>query len=344
MKKNLKQALKITGFLALALVLLLIAFRNVAFRDVMPILLRANYWWVALSLFLLFLSFVARARRWMLLIEPLGHKPGFRNTYNSLMFGYLSNYALPRMGEVTRCVSLGRKENIPMDSLVGTVIVERTIDLLMTLAILAVLLLNWMNEKAGGFFEEQLRVIEGKLISSFGSSKTFLLIAMGVLLLFGLLAYLKREQLSRSRLFLKVRGLVTGVFNGLRTITQMKRWWEFILQSLLIYFFYIMMTWVMVFALPETAGLKLIDGIFLLAVGSLGMAAPVTGGIGAFHWITSAAMVHVYEQSPEIGAAYSILSHEPNALITILLGIISSYMLTLGRKRHKAEMTQTPDQ
>ena len=50
------------------------------------------------------------------------------------MVGYLSNYALPRLGEVTRCVTLGKREKIPVDSLIGTVIIERVIDLVMLVA------------------------------------------------------------------------------------------------------------------------------------------------------------------------------------------------------------------
>ncbi len=44
------------------------------------------------------------------------------------MTGYLANLALPRIGEITRCVALGKKEKIPVDKLIGTVVVERTID------------------------------------------------------------------------------------------------------------------------------------------------------------------------------------------------------------------------
>ena len=44
------------------------------------------------------------------------------------MTGYLANLALPRIGEITRCVALGKKEKIPVDQLIGTVVIERTID------------------------------------------------------------------------------------------------------------------------------------------------------------------------------------------------------------------------
>ena len=96
------------------------------------------------------------------------------------MIGYLSNFALPRLGEVTRCVTLGRKEKIPVDSLFGTVIIERVIDLLMLILIMMVLLFSWM-EKFGAFFGEQVFIpLQQKLIDTFGWQKTLFLLAVGV--------------------------------------------------------------------------------------------------------------------------------------------------------------------
>ena len=113
MKKTILQILRITGFLALGILLLYFAFRGIALDELANTLRKANFWWIGLSLFFALLSLFSRARRWMLLIEPLGFKPSFWNTYHSLMVGYLSNFALPRLGEVTRCVTLGNREKDP---------------------------------------------------------------------------------------------------------------------------------------------------------------------------------------------------------------------------------------
>jgi len=113
----------------------------------------------------------------------------------------------------------------------------------------------------------------------------------------------------------------------------MERKWEFILHSLLIWFLYILMTWVVVFALEELSGLSFIDGMFLLVIGGLGMSAPVTAGFGAYHWITSRGLMFVYDFSLETGSAYAILAHESNSLLTIILGAISYTVLMLSRKK-----------
>lgn len=333
MRKTFLQILKIAGFLALGFLLLYFAFRGVALDELGATLKRANFWWIGLSLFFAALSFFSRARRWMLLIEPLGYKPTFWNTYHSLLIGYLSNFALPRLGEVTRCVSLGRREKIPVDSLFGTVIIERVIDLLVLILIMLVLLISWM-EKFGTFFGEQILLpLQQKLIDSFGLTWLFWLLLAVALMAAFLLLYVFRKRLSGFMIIQKFLKILCGIVDGLKTIYMMERKWEFILHSLLIWFLYIMMTWMVVFALEETAGLTFIDGMFLLVIGGLGMSAPVTAGIGAYHWITSRGLVFVYDFPVELGGAYAILAHESNSLLTILMGGISYALLMSRRKK-----------
>lgn len=323
--------------MALGLLLLFVAFRGIALDELADTLRRANFWWIGLSLLFAFLSFFSRARRWMLLIEPLGYKPSFVNTYHSLMIGYLSNYALPRLGEVTRCVTLGRREKIPVDSLFGTVIVERVIDLVMLFLILLVLLFVWM-EKFGAFFSEQVFMpLKEKLTGTFGGTWMFWLLIGASFAVILLLIYLFRKPLGRLAVIRKIRDIILGVVDGLKTIYTMKRKWEFIIHSLLIWFLYILMTWMVVFSLEETSGLTFIDGMFLLVAGGLGMAAPVTAGFGAYHWITSRGLAFVYDFPLELGGAYAILAHESNSLLTITMGAISYLMLTFTKKKALAD-------
>lgn len=339
MKKALFQTLKIAGFLALGILLLFFAFRGIALDELVNILKEVNFWWVGLSLFFALVSFLSRARRWMLLINPLGFSPSYSNTYHALMVGYLSNYALPRLGEVTRCVTLGRKEKIPVEALIGTVIVERVVDLFMLIMIMLVLLFSWMG-KFGAFFREQVFIpLQQKLGASFGGAWIFWLVTAGTLLILFLIVYIFRKKLAGFSLIRKIREIAIGILNGLKTIYKMERKWEFIFHSLIIWLFYILMTWVVVFALKETSDLTFVDGMFLLVIGGLGMSAPVTAGFGAYHWITSRGLVFVYGFPLELGGAYAILAHESNSLLTIMLGAVSYLVLMLSGKRITTEVT-----
>ena len=333
MKKSILQILKITGFLALGVLLLYFAFRGVAMDQLAATLREANFLWIGVSLCFAFISFFSRARRWVLLIEPLGYKPSFRNTYHSLMVGYLSNYALPRLGEVTRCVTLGRREKIPVDSLIGTVIIERVIDLIMLLLIMLILLFSWMD-KFGTFFSEQVfDPLKGKVLDSFGGTWVFWLMVAGSGCILLLALFLLRKKLVKIPLVKKIFGFVRGMADGLKSIYKMNRKWEFVFHSIFIWILYIMMTWVVVFALKDTSGLTIIDGVFLLVIGGLGMSAPVTAGFGAFHWIVSRGLMVVYDLTLEQGTAYAILAHESNSILTIVLGAISYIVLMTTAKK-----------
>ena len=141
MKRSIIQILKFLAFLVVGLLLLWMAFSNINFTKLKQGLLEANYWWLVASIIFALIAYASRARRWVILINPLGYKPSFMNTFYSMMTGYLANIALPRIGEVSKCVALGRKEKIPVDQLIGTVVIERTIDILSLLVILVFMLM-----------------------------------------------------------------------------------------------------------------------------------------------------------------------------------------------------------
>ncbi len=292
------------------------------------ILKGAKYSWVILSLILSLFALISRARRWSLLIEPLSHRPGLWNTYNAVLFGYLANYALPRMGEITRCIALSKKEKIPVESLIGTVVVERAIDLLSLLAII-VLLLIARFKKFGEFFQKQIfQNLSEKTTGILGGSALFWITLVTGIIIIPLLIYLFRKQLIKLKIVKWISGFIGRLSEGLKSISRMKKKWEFILHTLFIWTNYALMTWVVVFALPEITGnFKFGDGVFLLVIGSLGMAAPVQAGIGAFHWIVSTGLHEVYKIGETESMAFASLQHTSQTLLIFLLGSIAALFL-----------------
>jgi uncharacterized protein (TIRG00374 family) len=327
------KALKFLGFLSFGIVLMYFAFKGISFEKIIQELKTVNYWWVLLSLFIAFLAHLARAYRWNIIIEPLNFKPRFKNTFYSLMVGYLANFAFPRIGEITRCAFLSKKEKIPVDKLIGTVIVERAVDIL-TLLILLILLLFLRLNTFGSFLGKSVFVPLSEKISNTFSFSWFIWIAIAGTFIGLILLYLVfREQLAKIAMVNKVKNMVKGVLEGLKTVYLMKRRWEFVFYSVLIWALYLVMTWIVVFAFPATSGLKLIDGLFILVIGSLGMSAPVQGGIGAYHWIVSRGLASVYPFiSIEDGLVYATITHESQAVFAILLGTLSFFIL-VSRKR-----------
>jgi uncharacterized membrane protein YbhN (UPF0104 family) len=62
------------------------------------------------------------------------------------------------------------------------------------------------------------------------------------------------------------------------------------------------------------------------------MAAPVQGGIGAFHAIITLGLL-LYGIPRADAAAYAVISHESQAVLVIVLGAISFVMIVLRRRK-----------
>lgn len=337
LKRSIIQTLKFIAFLAAGTLLLWLAFRNIDFSKLAEKLAVARYSWLILSILFATLAYLSRARRWVLLIRPLGYNPGLRNTFNAMMTGYLANIALPRIGEITRCIALGRKEKIPADQLLGTVIIERTIDLL-CLLLITVIMLFIEGDKLGNFLYSNVLIPLRKKFTytlGYGWLLWVTIILLSVLLVWFLYRY--RKNLRKIRFFAKLFDAFRGVITGLKTVTSVKRKWEFIFHTVFIWVNYALMTWVVVFAIDSTSHLKFGDGIFLLVIGGLAMSAPVQSGLGAFHFIISRGLYAIYGISLEDGLAYALLAHESQLIYGVLLGFIAFYMLV---KKDRIKLSQ----
>jgi uncharacterized protein (TIRG00374 family) len=332
LRKFIIQALKFLGFLAVGILLLWLAFRNVNFKSLASDLKEANYYWLILSIFFSLLAFIFRARRWQLLVQPLGYQPSFWHTFHAMMIGYMANLALPRIGEITRCVALGKKEKIAVDKLVGTVIIERTIDFFSVLLLLLVIVFT-----SGALINEFLKrsifiPLREKVYSLWNVSWIFwiALILAGIISLLLMIRY--KKNLRKIRFFSKMFDIVKGVISGLKTITNLKRKWEFLFLTFLIWISYALMTWVVVFSLESTSSISFWNSLFILVIGGLAMAVPVQAGFGAFHWAVSQGLMVIQGVSREDGLTYALLTHESQIIFEIIIGIISIYIM-YGRHR-----------
>jgi len=337
LRKGILQTLKFVAFFAVGILLLWFAFRTVDFTRLWAELKQADYSWLLLSVLFGLFAFISRARRWVLLVNPLGFRPSTRNAFYALMTGYLANLALPRIGEITRCVALGKKEKIPVDQLIGTVVVERTVDFLSLLTIMIILIFT-SGEQIGLFLKESILVPIGEKVTSvFGNTWVLwtILFVLGVATLFIMIRY--KKNLRKIRFFSKMFDLARGIIHGLKTITNLNRKWEFVFHTIFIWINYALMTWVVVFALPSTSHLTFSNSIFILVIGGLAMSAPVQSGLGAFHYIVSRGLLIVNGIPVEDGLAYALLTHESQLVLVAIIGAISFFIIF--RKEKTAQVS-----
>lgn len=332
MKRNLVLALKILFFLSIGIFFIWIFLRKLTPDEKQQIwvnFLNANYFWLAVSVILGIISHIVRARRWNLLLEPMGYHPGLRNTFFAVMIGYLANTALPRLGEVTRCGVLNKYEKIPLPKSFGTVLIERSLDLAVFILLFFMNLLLFYD-KLGIYVNEKIfRPLSNKFTFENSAVVTIALILFLFLLITSVI-YFGRHKLRHFRIYQKVKELVSGFLHGLKAITQLKRPFAFVFQTLLIWFLYYMMIYVCFFAMPETSHLGLDVALSLLIFGSIGIML-VQGGIGIYPAIIAETLL-LYNIPATYGYALGWLGWLAQTIMIIAVGLISLVLLPVFNK------------
>ncbi len=325
MKFNLLSVLKYIIGLFIALGLLYLAFRNVDFESFLAKTKEVDYTWIYLSIALSIVPYFLRAYRWNLLLEGVGYV-GLTTprTTVSVVIAYLANLALPRMGEMTRCAVLQKTEGVKFSEGLGTVITERLLDAITLLGIIGVTFLLEYDRLADFFIDN--------IFSKFQLSTSWwvALILIGIA---GAIAFLiVARRLLKSTSTNKVVGFIREIIKGLDSVRKIKSPFAFILSSIGIWVAYYFMSYIIVFTLPETSHLDWMAGLALLVTGGIGMAAPVQGGIGAFHLFVSAMLIS-YGVDQESGIFLATLLHTSQVGAIVVFGGIASLFSIFMQKR-----------
>ncbi|MCB0545892.1 MAG: flippase-like domain-containing protein, partial [Saprospiraceae bacterium] len=151
----------------------------------------ANYFWIFLTLLAFTFSNLSRAIRWNMLLRPLGYKPRLSNAFLTVILGYFANLGFPRIGEVVRAGSMARYEHIPVEKVMGTIVVDRTIDVISILLITSLAILLEFDTM-WQFINEYVSLSE-----KFGGSGPFLLTLAAIGLFFVALIYFLRKRIAQ---------------------------------------------------------------------------------------------------------------------------------------------------
>src|SRR6476661_99888 len=144
MKKPLITILRYLFFFGLGILFVWLTIKDInraQWEHIKTSIQQARHWLIVPAFLLLFLAHYSRALRWKILMEPLGYKPSTFNTFAAVMIGYLVNAGVPRLGEVVKCTLLSRYEKMRADRLVGTIVMERAVDVVCLLTIFVIALI-----------------------------------------------------------------------------------------------------------------------------------------------------------------------------------------------------------
>jgi uncharacterized protein (TIRG00374 family) len=315
---KIKQLLQVALSLGVALWIFWFLYRDIEFTQLQAQLASSNWYWILLSLGIAWLGFWIRGWRWALLVRnEADQTPVSANrAYQSLMVGYLVNLLIPRAGEVARCSVLTRNNGIPLGKAIGTVLVERSVDLLFMAGtiLIAFLLENQLFISLAG----QL-VNLSSLTSSLLDKLPLLLGGAAVFLLF---LYLLSRKYRNHGFVNKLQLFFKQLLSGVRAIGNLKNPLGFWISSVFIWIIYFLTLYTVSLGIESAANLSGSQVLLVMVMGTIGMIAPVQGGIGTFHALVAYILV-VFGVPEADGKIFAAIIHGTQMLLILGLGLIS---------------------
>lgn len=305
--------------LGLGLYLVYFSFTNTSEEDrtqIIDAVKQADLKFVLLSLVFGALSHLSRAYRWNFLLKPLGYQPSFIIRTLTVMISYFSNLGIPRSGEVLRATALATYANVPFQKGFGTIVTERIIDLILLFSFIGF-----------GF------LLHRELLLEVVGNPTFNAYTLLWLVLTAMLFFITIKKLKGSQKLwaLKIVGFFSGLWSGMLSIRAMENRWAFVIHTLFIWVMYLMMFWVVTFAVPETSELTLSAIIPAFIAGGFAMSA-TNGGIGLYP-LAVAAVLQAFTVPYPQALAFGWVMWTGQTLMVVVFGSLSFLLLPILSKK-----------
>ncbi|MDX1428762.1 MAG: lysylphosphatidylglycerol synthase transmembrane domain-containing protein [Rhodothermales bacterium] len=346
MAKRIKTLLGQVASFALAGGLLYLALRDVDFGEVAAALASANYWWLIPLATLTIVSHLLRSWRWQILLYEL---PGAQrdrpvslyNAFSALIVGYFANYAAPRVGELVRAGLLARNERLSVSGVVGTVVLERVLDIVVLILCVGITFVMLLDR-----FEVISELLLDPLLVWWAGVPLYALVAGAVAALVAgtVVVSFWRRSLRASGKGSRLRGLVDSFIAGMATLSRTRRTGAVVIGTILMWACYVVMTHLPFLVLGMTGpfNLTLVDSFYIMTLGAIGVAIPAPGGTGSYHYIAIQSLVLLFGVSQSPAATYAVLTHAAQLVLYAALAtyFIASQKASIGEIRkleHDAE-------
>jgi glycosyltransferase 2 family protein len=349
MSPILKKILQFFFFLGLGLFILWMVFKsqNTAFQEqcrldgvpsdqcslldkLMTDFSSVNLWWILAVLTAFTVSNLCRAARWQMLLAPMGYKVKLSNSLLTILLGYFANLGFPRLGEVVRAGSLSKYEKIPLEKVMGTLVIDRLMDVVCLAAVVALAflfegttLLHFLNQNqntgtttSGGLFQNPM--VQTILGAGF----------LGLML-----AFIFRNKLLQLPIFQKVIGMLAGFLDGFKSVFKLKNPWLFLCYSAGIWAMFYLQCLFNLWAFPPTTHLTLGAALMIFVFGTLGFIIPSPGGMGTFHALAIAGLALYGVKGGDAFSYANIAFFTVQIFYNIVSGSISLVLLPILNKK-----------
>lgn len=238
------------------------------------------------------------------------------------------------MGEVVRAGVMARYERMAIEKVMGTIVVDRVMDVISIVVITALAFLVQF-ETIWHFVDEQVSLSE-----RFGGAAN-ILTALGIAFVaFASLLFAFRNKLMRTSLYIKLAEIAKGFWEGIKTVRQLEKPWWFILHSINVWLMFFTMTYLLFWAFPPTAGLPVVAVLVVFVFGAWGVVIPSPGGMGTYHFLAQLAL-SIYGISGDDGFSWANISFFSVQIGSNIVGGLLGFLLLPIINRHTASAPTT---
>lgn len=300
--------------LALTGGLLWLFFKDTNFGEMWRAMARANIGFILLAIVATMSTYVFRAMRWRVLLQPIG-PTRFRTAFRTTVIGFALLFLLPaRIGEVVRPYLLARQEGLDATSTFATVVVERLLDVVTVLMLFAVAILV-----AGVSVSPEVRF--GGLVAAAGA-----VVALAALVL--LAGHPERlahwvTVLSRwlpARVGTTLANLARKFAEGLRVMRNPAHLGVAMLWSVPLWTSTAVDVWLTTLAFDLT--LPVIGSFLVTGYLAVGVSLPTPGGTGGFHYFYQLCMTTLFAADMTVATAAAIVLHAVSFIPVTILGLV----------------------
>ena len=272
-----------------------------------------DWTWMLLSFPFGILAQMFRGWRWRQTLEPVGEHPRMSTSIHSIFLSYAASLVIPRVGEFTRCGVLKRYDDVSFPKALGTVVTERAIDSLLVMSITAIVILLEMST-FGTFFRKTGTNLHD-ILYGFSWAGYLVVAICGVAMLI-LLHFL----LYKLSIYDKVRATLSGIWQGIISLKDVKNIPLFTFFTLGIWLSYFLHYYLTFFCFDFTADLGLGCALVTFIVGSIAVIVPTPNGAGPWHFAVKTMLI-LYGVQDEHALYFVLIVHTVQTMLVVALGI-----------------------
>lgn len=287
------------------------------------------------SLVLNMSTFLIRAERWQYLLAPLG-KTRFSTCFRTTVIGFAASAVLPaRAGEVIRPYLLAKREGLNAAAAFATIIVERILDLVAVLLLLATFLI---------WFDPGLEARDSAVFSAirYGGLVMAPVAVAALLVMFFMAGHpdrlhawlLKAEAILPARLAAAIAKLATTFAEGFAVVRSPERLVAALGWSVLIWVMIAAGIWTL--SLAFNINMSFTGSWLMLAPLVVGVAVPTPGGVGGFHAAYQIGATSFFGADRDAAVGAAIVLHAISVVPVTVVGLL--FILQDGLKLGELKM------